>query len=144
MSQLVHTGGLNTYAWWNCWPRRWVLAELLALLAARDVTADESWRSEYLCLVKLLTQAVSSERVVSNACWKRFYSWRVLGGLLVILVERDVTRGEYVCKLPCGPPRNPFPVPISQPSLLAPCIRLTPAYCQLQIGGAGKGARSIC
>jgi len=45
----------------------------------RDATAGEYWRCEYLGLAKLLTQAVSAERVVSYACRKRCHSWRVLG-----------------------------------------------------------------
>jgi len=45
---------------------------------ARDATAGEYWRSEYLHLAKLLTQAASSGRAVSYACRKRCRSWRVL------------------------------------------------------------------
>jgi len=44
----------------------------------RDTTASEYWRCEYLGLAKLLTQAVSSERVVSYALAKRCHSWQVL------------------------------------------------------------------
>jgi len=49
------------------------------MLVQRDVTASAYWRSEYLCLAKLLTQAVSSQRVISYACKKRCRSCRGLG-----------------------------------------------------------------
>jgi len=42
----------------------------------RDATAGEYWRSEYLGLAKLLTQAVSSGRAV---------------------IERDATASEFKC-----------------------------------------------
>jgi len=44
----------------------------------RDATPAAYWRSEYLHLAKLLTQAASSERVVSYALEKRCHSRRVL------------------------------------------------------------------
>jgi len=43
----------------------------------RDARSGEYWRSKYLHLVKLLPPAVSSRRVVSYACRKRYYSGRV-------------------------------------------------------------------
>jgi len=48
------------------------------MLLKRDPTAGEYWRSQYLHLAKLLIQAASSGRAVSDACRKRCHSWRVL------------------------------------------------------------------
>jgi len=55
----------------------------------RDATAGKYRRSKYLCLVKLLTQAVSSGRVVSYACTKSYHSW-----LVPVLEVRIPTPGE--------------------------------------------------
>jgi len=65
------------------------------MLVQRDTTAGMYWRSEYLCLVKLLTQAVSSERVVSNACTQRCYSWCVLEVRIPMSGEIADSGGEF-------------------------------------------------
>jgi len=65
------------------------------MLVERDATAGEYSALEELCLAKLVTQAVSSGRVVSYACTKRWHSWRVLGVKIYISGEIAVTGGEF-------------------------------------------------
>jgi len=61
----------------------------------RDATTGEYWRYEYLGLAKLLTQAASSVRAVSDACRKRCCSWRVLGVKIPISGEIADPGGEF-------------------------------------------------
>jgi len=61
----------------------------------RDATPAAYWRSEYLHLAKLLPQAVSSGRVVSDACRKRCHKWRV----------------RYACELATAMGSTQVPIP---------------------------------
>jgi len=65
------------------------------MLVQKDATAGVYWRSEYLCLAKLLTQAVSSGRVVSYACTKRCHSWRILEVRIPMSGEIADPGGEF-------------------------------------------------
>ena len=80
---------------WNGWHSRLVLGELVVVPVERAVTAGEYWGSKWLCLAKLLTQAASSGKVVSYACWKRYYSRRVLGVKISMSSEIAATGGEF-------------------------------------------------
>jgi len=61
----------------------------------RNATAGEYWGSKYLCLAKLLLQAVSSGIVVSYACRKRCHSGQVLGVKIPMSGEIADTGGEF-------------------------------------------------